>query len=87
MTIPPPTPEQWKRIPERIRWKIFILVLLARLFPELPAPLHFSVLASLCMFVLLPVMPHHVMAIPIVIGGGVSGALLLMGRQHENKTV
>jgi hypothetical protein len=86
MTIPPPTPEQWKRIPERIRWRIFLLVLFARLFPDLVAPLHFAMLASLCMFVMLPVMPHHIMAIPTVIGGGLAGGLLLMGGRQYGKS-
>jgi hypothetical protein len=31
------------------------------------------------MFVLLPIMPPHPMSIPIVIGGGLAGALLIMG--------
>ena len=50
--------------------------------PALPRPVHFSVLASLLMFALLPVMPQHPMAIPIVIGGGLCGALLIMGGSH-----
>lgn len=45
--------------------------------PALPRPVHFSLVASLCMFALLPLMPLRTMVIPIVIGGGVSFALLL----------
>jgi hypothetical protein len=57
----------------------FLLYLIGRhtSFPALPAPVHFSLVASLTMFVLLPLMPLHPLAIPIVIGGGISFALLL----------
>jgi hypothetical protein len=36
-------------------------------------------MASLIMFAFLPLMPHHPMAIPIVIGAGFSFALILQG--------
>jgi hypothetical protein len=35
------------------------------------------------MFILIPVMPHDPLAIPIVIGGGFAGGLLLIGRPDE----
>jgi hypothetical protein len=47
---------------------------------RLPFPMHFSVVASLVMFALLPIMPDQPMAIPVVIGGGLAGALLINGR-------
>jgi hypothetical protein len=43
-------------------------------------PVHFSILAALCMFILMPVMPLKPMAIPVIIGDGISGALLMTGR-------
>jgi len=51
--------------------------------PALPAPVHFSLVASLCMFALLPIMPHHPLAIPTVIGAGISFALLLQGGNKQ----
>ncbi len=53
--------------------------------PALPAPLHFSVVAALCMFALLPLMPHNPLSIPIVIGGGISFAFLLQGGNNGLK--
>lgn len=53
--------------------------------PALPAPVHFSIVASLCMFALLPLMPHHPLAIPISIGGGISFALIIQGGKHNEK--
>lgn len=80
--IPPPTLEEWNNISGLYRWYIYLVVvrycIIPRL-PTLPAPIHFGVLASLCIFMLLPIMPHHFMAIPIAFGGGLAGALLLMG--------
>jgi hypothetical protein len=47
--------------------------------PALPRPVHFALVACLCMFILLPVMPAHPLAIPTTIGAGISFALLLQG--------
>ena len=58
---------------------IFHLLCLYTRRPALPAPVHFSLVASLCMFALLPLMPHHPMSFPITIGGGISFALILQG--------
>jgi hypothetical protein len=68
-----------KRAPFLVRLKIAAWLFWAVYMPRLslPFPLHFAILASLCMFVLLPVMPYHPMALPIVIGGGLAGGLLL----------
>jgi hypothetical protein len=80
--IPPPTLEEWNKLSDLHRWYIFLIVarhcILPNL-PNLPAPIHFGVLASLCTFLLLPIMPHHIMAIPIAFGGGLAGALLMIG--------
>jgi hypothetical protein len=45
--------------------------------PALPRPVQFSLVASLCIFALLPIMPHRIIAIPAVIGGSISLALIL----------
>jgi hypothetical protein len=45
--------------------------------PPLPHPVHFALVASLCMFALLPLMPHRPLAIPISIGGGLSFAFMI----------
>lgn len=45
--------------------------------PALPKPVHFSLVASLTMFALLPIMPHRIIAIPATIGGSISLALIL----------
>lgn len=82
MKILPPTRIQWELIPKIRRWYLFFLVLWFCALPKLtklPAPVHFAILASLCMFLLLPVVPHHPLAIPIVIGGGLAGGLFISG--------
>jgi hypothetical protein len=58
-------------------WVVYIPAL-----PALPPPIHFGVVANLFMFLLLPIMPHHIMAIPIAFGGGLAGALLIVGGSH-----
>ena len=66
-----------------IRW----LYLRQRLTPPaLPRPVHFALVACLCMFALLPLAPHHPLAFPIVIGGGLSFALLLQGGTRRRRT-
>lgn len=50
---------------------------------NLPVPMVYAAFAGLCMFILLPVMPLHPMSIPIVIGGGLAGGLLLIGGWDE----
>jgi hypothetical protein len=57
--------------------KILLYIIFSLLsFPELPRPIHFSIIASLCMFGLLPLLPHQVISLPIAVGGGLSFALL-----------
>ena len=76
----PPTQIQWERVPKIRRWYLFFLVFCFCAFPKLdglPAPIHFAMLASLCMFLLLPIMPHNPLAIPVTIGGGLAGGLYL----------
>jgi hypothetical protein len=76
--------EDLKRTPYLLKLKIAIWLFWIVYMPKLPLPLliHFAILASLCMFILLPVMPHHPLAIPIVIGGGLAGGLLLSGGHY-----
>jgi hypothetical protein len=78
---PPPTASEWARLPGCARWRIAILVWSACHIVKggVPRPVHFGLVAGLLMFVLLPIMPPHPMSIPIVIGGGLAGALLIMG--------
>ncbi len=47
--------------------------------PALPKPVHFALAACLCMFILLPLMPAHPLAIPTVIGTGISFTLIAKG--------
>jgi hypothetical protein len=70
-----------QRVPFLIKMKVAIWLFWCVNMPKLPLPfpMHFAILSSLCMFILLPVMPHHPLAIPIVIGGGLAGGLLLTG--------
>jgi hypothetical protein len=84
MMIDPPTPEQWERLPIQSRLYILLLVLWHAGLPALPLPLpvHFGILMCLTTFMLLPILPDHPMSIPIGIGGGICGALLLVGRKH-----
>jgi hypothetical protein len=49
-------------------------------------PIHFAILSALVMFILLPAMPLHPMSIPIVIGGGLAGGLLLIGGRDAKST-
>ena len=77
----PPTQDQWEQIPRIRRWYLFFIVLWLCALPKLdrlPAPVHFAMLASLFMFLLLPVMPHNPLAIPVTIGGGLAGGLYLI---------
>jgi len=74
----PPSHEEWQRLPPWVQLRIWWWVWCS-VHPGPPAPVHFAYMASLCMFILMPVMPLHPMAIPIVIGGGLCGGLLLMG--------
>jgi hypothetical protein len=65
---------------DRIRIILYLLWLHAHLRrPALPAPVNFGFIAALCMFALMPLVPFVPMSIPIVIGGGLSFALLLQG--------
>jgi hypothetical protein len=82
----PPAPEQWEHLPGYIRLYIFLLVWFSCCLPRLarlPVPIHFGLLSALCMFILTPIMPHHPLAIPTVIGGGLAGGLLLVGGDYE----
>lgn len=45
--------------------------------PSLPRPVHFAVIASLGMFLFLPLFPLHPLSIPTSIGVGLSVALLV----------
>lgn len=74
-----PTNEEWKRLPLRVRLKIVWWIWMA-LHPLPPRPVQFSISATLFMFFLLPLMPAHLISIPITIGGGLAGALLFHGR-------
>jgi hypothetical protein len=59
--------------------QILVLIYLVYLYtrcPALPAPVHFSLVATLCMFALLPLVPLEPLSIPTAIGGGISFALL-----------
>jgi hypothetical protein len=57
-------------------------LLLRQKLCNLPTPVHFALMAVLCMFILLPIMPLLPLAIPIVIGGGLAGGLLLIGGSY-----
>jgi len=48
-------------------------------FLTLPFPVAFALRATACMFALLFIMPAHPLAIPAVIGGGISLALIATG--------
>jgi hypothetical protein len=62
----------------RDRLLILFYVLWVRLRrPAFPRPVHFGVVACLCTFALLPVMPHHPLSMVIAFGGGLSAAILL----------
>jgi hypothetical protein len=54
---------------------------------NLPLPIHYGILASLCMFILLPLMPHEIMSIPIIIGGGLMGGLFLVGENYVPRKI
>ena len=71
--------KDFARVPFLVKLKIAIWLFWAVDMPKLPLPfpVHYAILSTLCMFMLLPVMPHNPLAIPIVIGGGLSGGLLL----------
>jgi hypothetical protein len=69
------------------RWHLLMILYLARWLylkqrMRLPMPISFAIMASLSLFVLLSVLPHHLLAIPIAIGGGLSGGLLLIGGRY-----
>ena len=51
-------------------------VLYLRQYLALPLPVAFALRATACMFALVFIMPAHPLAIPAVIGGGISFALL-----------
>lgn len=54
--------------------------------PTLPKPVHFAVIASLSMFMFLPLFPHHLVSLPAVIGSGLCFALLIInGEKHAKK--
>lgn len=77
--------EDLERAPTWLKIKIAIWLFWVVYIPALPAlplPIHFGVLASLCTFLLLTFMPHHLLALPIAFGGGLSLALLLMGDRN-----
>jgi len=87
--ILPPTPEQWERLPITSQIYIYLLVWYSCFLPRLvrpPIPVHYGLLSSLCMFLLIPIMPHVPLAIPTVIGGGLAGGLLLMGGCYAKAT-
>jgi hypothetical protein len=77
-------PEEWKRVPFWIKLKIAIwLIWVVYLpLPALPRPIHYSVIASLMMFLILSAMPHHPMMIPVTIGGGLAAGLILAGVKY-----
>jgi hypothetical protein len=59
----------------QVRIILYLLWLHSRR-PGLPAPVHFSIIAALCMFALMPLVPLKPISIPLLIGGGISFALL-----------
>jgi len=69
---------------DRVRVILYLLWLHTRK-PALPRPVHFGLVASLCMFALLPAMPHHPLSIPTVIGAGVAFALLIQGGNYGQR--
>lgn len=81
-------PEEWKQIPLWLKLKIAIQLIWAVYIPmpTLPIPIHFGVLCSLCTFIMMAFVPMHPLAIPIVIGGGLAGGLLLVGGKYGSKT-
>lgn len=81
----PPNPNDLRKLPKFDLYLVLLHVIwLSLRRPALPRPVHFALVASLCMFALLPIMPHNIMAIPIVFGGGISFALILQGGKcHE----
>jgi len=50
---------------------------------QMPKAIIFSLLASMFIFLQLSIFPHHPLAIPAAIGGGLAGGLLLMGGRYE----
>jgi hypothetical protein len=82
----PPTKSKLQKLdlPDQVRVILHLVWLLLRR-PALPRPVHFALVACLIMFALLPVMPFHPLAIPTVIGGGISFALIMQskGVSHE----
>jgi hypothetical protein len=75
----PPSYREWIRLPILVRMKITWWVWRS-VHPPPPVPVHFSIMAGLMMFLLIPIMPdHEPLTIPAVIGGGLSGALILIG--------
>jgi hypothetical protein len=85
----PPTPEQWERLPRASKIYIYLIVLRNCCIPKLrglPGPIHYSIVSTLCMFLLLPLMPHHPITIPTVIGGGLAGGLLFMVKKYVSET-
>jgi hypothetical protein len=80
--------QELKQILNRLNdWNIFVLLHRARWIyfkqrMHLPRPVMFSLLCSIIMFALLSILPSHPLVIPIVIGSGLSGALLLIGGKN-----
>lgn len=54
-------------------------VLYLRQYLALPLPVAFALRATACMFALLFIMPAHPLAIPTVVGGALSIALITTG--------
>jgi hypothetical protein len=63
----------------KIAWRVWCAV-----HPPPSPPVHFGIVTGMCMVILMLVVPDHPMSIPIVIGGGLSGGLLLMGGMNGN---
>jgi hypothetical protein len=58
----------------RITWWVVCAV-----HPWLEPSLCYSTLAAFCMLLVIPVMPVHPMSLPITLGAGISGAVILKG--------
>lgn len=83
-----PNPDELKRVPFLVKLEIAIWLIWAVYMPKLPLPfpVHYAILSTFCMFMVFPIMPHKALAIPIVIGIGLSGGLLLSGGHYVPTT-
>jgi hypothetical protein len=78
----PPSEEQWRRLSPWSRWYMFHLALWECWLPKVPWHVHVLITTALCSIVLMTVVPLRPMSIPVVIGGGVAGGLLISGGKY-----